>query len=45
MAGGYRKSAAPQPKASCYDCHVTHAARDNVFTQFYGLLNEATSKK
>ena len=45
MAGGYRKSAAPQPKASCYDCHVKHAARDNVFTQFYGLLNEATSKK
>jgi hypothetical protein len=41
MAGGYRTSAAPQPKASCYSCHVQHAARDNVFTQFYGLLNEA----
>lgn len=45
MAGGYRASAAPQPKASCYDCHVKHAARDNVFMQFYGLLNEAAPKK
>jgi hypothetical protein len=45
MAGGYRTSAAPQPKANCYDCHATHAARDNVFTQFYGLLNEATPRK
>jgi hypothetical protein len=45
MAGGYRTSAAPQPKASCYDCHAKHAARDNVFTQFYGLLNEAARKK
>ena len=44
MAGGYRTSAAPQPKASCYDCHVEHAARDNVFMQFYGLLNEAAKK-
>lgn len=44
MAGGYRTSAAPQPKANCYDCHATHAARDNVFTQFYGLLNEATPR-
>jgi hypothetical protein len=41
MARGYRTTAAPQPKASCYDCHVKHAARDNVFLQFYGLLNEA----
>ena len=45
MAGGYRTSAAPQPKASCYACHVEHAARDNVFLQFYGLLNEAAPKK
>jgi hypothetical protein len=41
MSGGYRSAAAPQPKASCYDCHVKHAARDHVFLQFYGLLNEA----
>jgi hypothetical protein len=44
MAGGYRVSAAPQPRASCYDCHVKHAARDHVFTQFYGLLNEAAPR-
>jgi len=41
MAGGYRSTAAPQPKTSCYSCHVEHAARDNVFMQFYGLLKEA----
>lgn len=45
MAGGYRTSAAPQPKASCFECHVTHASRDNVFMQFYGLLNEAVPKR
>jgi len=44
MAGGYRSTATPQPKASCYSCHVEHAARDNVFTQFYGLLNEAAPR-
>lgn len=44
MAGGYRSSAAPQPKNSCYACHSEHAARDNVFTQFYGLLNEAAPR-
>ena len=41
MAGGFRPIAAPQPKARCHDCHAEHAARDKVFTQFYGLLNEA----
>jgi hypothetical protein len=45
MTGGYRSAAAPQPKASCFACHDEHAARDNVFTQFYGLLNEAAPKK
>lgn len=45
MAGGYRASAAPQPKASCFECHEKHAARDNVFMQFYGLLNEAAPKR
>ena len=44
MMGGYRSTAAPQPKGSCYSCHIEHAARDNVFTQFYGLLNEAAKK-
>ena len=44
MAGGYRSTATPQPKTSCYSCHVEHAARDNVFMQFYGLLNEAAPR-
>lgn len=41
MDGGYRTSAQAQPKETCYSCHVEHARTDNVFTQFYGLLNEA----
>ena len=45
MMGGYLSTAAPRPKASCYACHDQHAARDHVFTQFYGLLNEATPGK
>jgi hypothetical protein len=44
MTGGYQATAAPQPKSGCYSCHVEHAARDNVFTQFYGLLNEAAPR-
>ena len=48
MTGGLRTAAAPQPKASCYNCHVEHAKRDNVFTQFYQMLSDAapvTQKK
>ena len=45
MTGGYRSTAAPQPQANCFSCHKEHAARDNVFMQFYGLLNEAAPKK
>jgi hypothetical protein len=41
MSGGFRTAAAPQPRARGHDCHAEHAARDLVFTQFYGLLNEA----
>jgi hypothetical protein len=41
MMGGLRTSAAPQPKASCYNCHVEHAKRDNVFMQFYQMLSDA----
>jgi hypothetical protein len=26
--------------ASCYSCHATEAARDNVFTQFYPFMRE-----
>jgi hypothetical protein len=43
MGGGYRTTAPPQSKQDCYACHVEHAKTDNVFTQFYGLLNEARS--
>ncbi len=34
-------SAQPMPKASCYTCHSEHAARDNVFMQYYALLSAA----
>ena len=44
MMGGYRPTAAPQPKSNCFTCHAEHAARDNVFLQFYGLLNEAAPR-
>jgi hypothetical protein len=43
--GGLRDSAQPMPKTSCYDCHKPHAARDNVFLQFYPLLAEAAHIK
>jgi hypothetical protein len=42
MSGGYRATAAPQPASNCHSCHAEHAARDNVFTQFYGLLSSRT---
>lgn len=45
MTGGYRPTAASQPQSGCFTCHAEHAARDNVFLQFYGLLNEAAPKK
>lgn len=45
LAGGYRATAAPQPKNRCFDCHAEHAARDKVFTQFYGLLDEAAGAR
>jgi hypothetical protein len=44
MSGGFRTSVPPRPRSQCYDCHAEHAARDHVFTQFYGLLNEATPR-
>jgi len=37
-----RTLAQPFPKSrGCYTCHVDHAARDNVFLQFYPLLADA----
>jgi hypothetical protein len=43
--GDFRATAAPQPKANCFNCHVEHAERDNVFVQFYSLLNDVAPKK
>ena len=37
-SGGLRASASAFPKDRCYDCHAEHAATDNVFTQFYPVL-------
>jgi hypothetical protein len=37
-------TAMPNPKASCYNCHSTSAARDNVFLQFYALLSAAAPR-
>jgi hypothetical protein len=30
--------------ASCYTCHATEAAHDNVFTQFYPFMRERLAK-
>jgi hypothetical protein len=38
---GLRRTAQAMPKEGCYNCHVQHARRDNVFIQFYPLLAEA----
>ena len=38
---GIRTTAEAFPKDSCHDCHAEHAARDNVFVQFYPMLTEA----
>lgn len=39
--GNIRTTAQPMPTTTCYSCHLEHAARDNVFLQFYPLLAEA----
>ncbi|MBM3835233.1 MAG: cytochrome P460 [Verrucomicrobia bacterium] len=36
--------AEPRPKESCYACHRTKAADDNVFTQFYPVLSSLRRK-
>jgi hypothetical protein len=43
MGGSLAKAAQPEPggKDSCVACHEAHAARDNVFLQFYPLLAKA----
>lgn len=42
-SGGLRESASAFPKDRCYDCHAEHAATDNVFTQFYPVLQREES--
>jgi hypothetical protein len=42
-SGGLRESASAFPKHRCYDCHTEHAATDNVFTQFYPVLQRGES--
>lgn len=37
-------TAMPNAKASCYNCHWSNAARDNVFLQFYTLLATAAPR-
>jgi hypothetical protein len=34
------KPARSFPDASCYDCHVKHASKDNVWVQFYPALRD-----
>ena len=45
MGGAIRPTAMAAPKSNCYSCHSEHAARDNVFLQFYPLLAEAAGLK
>jgi hypothetical protein len=37
---GSRTSATAFPRTSCFECHRQHAARDNVFVQFYPVLRD-----
>ena len=39
--GGPGATAKPFPRERCAQCHAAHAARDNVFLQFYPLLRTA----
>jgi YHS domain-containing protein len=43
-ANGLRNTAQAMPKASCYNCHLEHAKRDNVFLQFYPLLEDVAPR-
>lgn len=37
---GSRASATAFARAACFECHRQHAARDNVFVQFYPVLRD-----
>jgi hypothetical protein len=38
------KSAAPNPKQACWQCHEDHAAVEHSFTQFYPTLKPVAKK-
>jgi Cytochrome P460 len=42
--GQLKNQAQPAKKAACYDCHRQKGAADNVFTQYYPVLNAARRK-
>jgi hypothetical protein len=37
---GTRATATAFPRGACFECHRQHAARDNVFVQFYPVLRD-----
>lgn len=41
---GIRNTAQALPKESCYSCHIQHAKHDNVFLQFYPLLEDVAPR-
>jgi YHS domain-containing protein len=41
---GIRNTAQAMPKESCYNCHIQHAKRDNVFLQFYPMLEDVAPR-
>jgi tetratricopeptide (TPR) repeat protein len=43
-AGKTKSKAQPVKKAACYDCHRQKAAEDNVFVQFYPVLQAANAQ-
>jgi hypothetical protein len=42
--GKLKDKARPAKTAACYDCHRQKGAEDNVFTQYYPVLNAARRK-
>ena len=42
--GTIRPSAKAFPKKTCWECHDSHAADNNVFVQFYPVLREGFEK-
>ncbi len=40
-----RRTATAFPTKKCYDCHLEHAADDNVFVQFYPVLRRLMDNK